>query len=313
MRKRDRDSWTKFNNWSLRDTIRERQHNLAGIGSWNTTGVTDMSELFFFADTINEPLHWDTSNVTTMRGMFRRCKAFNQPLAFDTSKVTDMAHMFQWARAFDQPLAFNTSKVTDMTSMFEGSSAFNQPIAFDTRRVEKARRMFYGATAFAQVVEFDGVSDTKDILTGSQGSMRPFGDKLMAADVPYADGDMNELVVPRRYTHGTDGKAFDGAVCPICRERAAVWGTQCGHIFCGECIAAWILQEEDKNMFTAHTEPKCPACNARFDPQQLTQVLYFGSTRRGFYMNKALAHIRAGSEAHYDRARHYARQADRIR
>ena len=314
------EKWMKFDNATLRERIRERRGNLRGIGSWNTTGVTDMSELFFFGDTINEPLHWDTSNVTTMRGMFRRCKAFNQPLAFDTSNVTDMAHMFQWCRALNQPIAFDTRNVTDMTSMFEACSSFNQPLAFDTRSVETADRMFYDATAFAQVVAFDSISDEdaagSDMFTGSQGSLRPLGSlgaRLNAADVPYVDNDMNELVVPQRYTHGQDGTALTDAVCRLCSDRAAVWGTPCGHIYCGACLTAWISTEQEKNRFTAHTEPRCPTCRTRFDPQRLTQVLYFGSARRGFYMRKALAHVRAGGEAHYDRARHYARAADRAR
>lgn len=333
------EKWMKFDNATLRERIRERRGNLRGIGSWNTTGVTDMSELFFFGDTINEPLHWDTSNVTTMRGMFRKCTAFNQPLAFDTRKVTDMSHMFRWCWAFNQPIAFDTSSVetmthmfagarrfnqplefdtrnvTDMSSMFREASAFNQPITFDTTNVKDASRMFYNATSFAQVVAFDNTDDVSDMLTGS-------GTSLSAADVPRFSKEGEELAVPRRYTHGADGNEFDDddAVCQICSERAAVWGLPCGHMYCGACITEWTLKESETNTQPegependAHTQPRCPKCRARFDPQKLTQVLYFGSARRGFYMRKALAHVRAGGEAHYDRARHYARAADRAR
>ena len=37
----------------------------------------------------NQPLSFDTSSVTDMSYMFYYASAFNQPLSFDTSSVTD--------------------------------------------------------------------------------------------------------------------------------------------------------------------------------------------------------------------------------
>ena len=72
--------------------------------------------------------YWDTSLVTNMSGMFFGAETFNQPLEWDTSSVTDMSQMFEGAEAFNQPLKFNTSKVTDMSFMFSGAIAFNQSL-----------------------------------------------------------------------------------------------------------------------------------------------------------------------------------------
>jgi hypothetical protein len=262
----------------------------------------------------------------TMSNMLSGADSFNQPLEFsDTGNVKDMSGMFAWCKSFNQPLAFDTRSVELMTSMFKRCSKFNQPIAFDTTNVRDARQMFYGATSFAQVVAFDGISDEwadeSEMFTGSKGSLRSLGGTLKAADVQRVAKDGTDLPVPRRYTHGQDGTEFDDdAVCQLCSERAAVWGTPCGHIYCGACMADWVSterqtnkQRDDEPEDDSYTKPRCPTCRAPFDPDKLMQVLYFGSTRRTFYLRKALAHLRVGGAEHCDRARHHARTADRGR
>ena len=66
------------------------------IGDWNTSEVTDMSNLFMNRSGFNEDVgEWDTFNVNNMGGMFRNAKSFNQPIGeWDTSKVTTMKGMF---------------------------------------------------------------------------------------------------------------------------------------------------------------------------------------------------------------------------
>ena len=52
------------------------------IGAWETSQVTDMSEMFDNADAFNQDIGaWDTSQVTNMREMFRHAYAFNQDLS----------------------------------------------------------------------------------------------------------------------------------------------------------------------------------------------------------------------------------------
>jgi len=49
------------------------------ISTWETGGVTDMSELFEDASSFNEDISaWDTSGVTTMVEMFQDASSFNQ-------------------------------------------------------------------------------------------------------------------------------------------------------------------------------------------------------------------------------------------
>ena len=64
----------------------------------DTSNVTDMSYMFSFAESFNQPIeNWDTSNVTDMSCMFSGAYSFNQPIGnWNTSKVTDMSHMFSF-------------------------------------------------------------------------------------------------------------------------------------------------------------------------------------------------------------------------
>ena len=90
-----------------------------------------MTGVFYRASKFNQSINnWDTSNVTNMSEMFDGASSFNQPLNdWDTSNVTDMSEMFSGASSFDQPLNdWNTSNVTDMNAMFYGAWSFNQPL-----------------------------------------------------------------------------------------------------------------------------------------------------------------------------------------
>ncbi|MBQ9243348.1 MAG: BspA family leucine-rich repeat surface protein, partial [Proteobacteria bacterium] len=126
------------------------------LNHWDTSNVTDMSYIFYDAQTYNYPVNdWDTSNVTDMSHMFDGAKAFNQPINnWDTSNVTDMSWMFYDAASFNQPINnWDTSNVTYMSGMFEGASTFNQPINnWDTSNVTHMFDMFRGASAFNQTI-----------------------------------------------------------------------------------------------------------------------------------------------------------------
>ena len=53
--------------------------------------------MFLAAGSFNQPLNdWNTSNVTDISEMFADAESFNQPLDnWDTSNVTDMCDMFE--------------------------------------------------------------------------------------------------------------------------------------------------------------------------------------------------------------------------
>ena len=90
------------------------------VVNYDTSNITDMSNLFNEFKYNIDISHWNTAKVTNMSHMFYKARNFNSPLeSWNTSKVTNMSYMFYEARAFNQPLnSWNTSNVTKMNGMF---------------------------------------------------------------------------------------------------------------------------------------------------------------------------------------------------
>ena len=124
------------------------------ISGWNTGSVTDMSEMFYNAYLFNKPLaNWNTSNVTNMNTMFMAAKKFNQPLTnWNTANVTNMSYMFYAAVEFNQPLNhFKTDNVTTMEQMLKNAVKFNQPLDnWNTSKITNMAEMFWMANSFNQ-------------------------------------------------------------------------------------------------------------------------------------------------------------------
>jgi len=120
----------------------------------NLTNVTDMTEMFRGATSLNQDISgWNVSNVTNMTSTFSGASSFNQSLdSWDVSSVTDMTSMFASAIVFDGQIgAWDVSNVTEMDRMFETARDFNQNIGgWDVSQVIDMTRMFRSANSFNQ-------------------------------------------------------------------------------------------------------------------------------------------------------------------
>ena len=98
---------TVVNNWCDSNTRAQTETDYGHISNWDTSGVTNMSNLFKDKTSFNDDISgWNTSNVTNMYSMFRDAETFNQDISI-----------------------WNTSSVTNMTSMFDGATSFNQDLS----------------------------------------------------------------------------------------------------------------------------------------------------------------------------------------
>ena len=107
--------------------------NDSNIVSWNTSHVTDMSGMFAYSTSFNQPIgNWDVSNVTNIGSMFEN-SIFNQPLNnWNVSNVTQMTGLFSMNLNFNQPLdSWNVSNVPwyNMSQMFFFAMSFNQDLS----------------------------------------------------------------------------------------------------------------------------------------------------------------------------------------
>ena len=124
------------------------------ISTWDTSEVTDFSELFRNLSTFNEDLsHWDVSNATDMSYMFNTCNSFNQDIGdWDVSNVKNMKGVLYNGAAFNQNLnKWNTYNVTNMSAMFYGCSNFDHPLNdWQTDNVTDMSVIFTYASSFNQ-------------------------------------------------------------------------------------------------------------------------------------------------------------------
>ncbi|MEC8672007.1 MAG: BspA family leucine-rich repeat surface protein, partial [Candidatus Thermoplasmatota archaeon] len=136
------------------------------ISIWDTSLITDMSELFYDQWSFNYDIsEWDTSSVTNMSLMFHYAEDFNQDISnWDVSSVNDMSYMFEIARSFNQDISnWNVSSVTTMKGMFAYTD-FNHDISdWDVSNVVDMRSMFFSADNFNQDISDWDVSNVVDM------------------------------------------------------------------------------------------------------------------------------------------------------
>jgi surface protein len=91
------------------------------INNWNTSAITNMSFMFYFASSFNQNINsWNTTNVSNMSGMFNFASTFNQDIGdWNTAAAINMSSMFSSATSFNQDIgSWNTSAVTNMSGLF---------------------------------------------------------------------------------------------------------------------------------------------------------------------------------------------------
>ena len=173
-------------NKSIREAVRLWRHDQAQatekynyISKWDTSQVTDMSELFMNCKSFNENIsEWDVSNVTNMSYMFCYMSTFNQDVSgWDVSKVTNMSGMFYYASSFNQDVSgWDVSNVKDMSYMFCNAASFNQDVSrWDVSNVKNMSGMFNKASAFEQNLsewEVSHATDVSDMFSGAKALVR---------------------------------------------------------------------------------------------------------------------------------------------
>ena len=157
------DLQTAINAWIADETSTTATYG--DINTWNTSLITDMSDLFRNKTSFNgNIINWDVSNVTDMHRMFSGAHSFDQAIDnWDTSKVTNMYYMFRDARSFNQDINnWNVSTVTTMWAMFGGAYNFNQSLnSWDVSNVINMGYLFYNALKFNGIIRDWNVSNVK--------------------------------------------------------------------------------------------------------------------------------------------------------
>lgn len=143
--------------WSelVRDYVDDRYPHLQGVLSANSSGVTNMTNMFSYCDDLKTVPLFDTSSVTTMQGMFQWCTSLEQVPLYDTSNVTDTAWMFLNCHSLVTVPPLNTSKVTYTAGMFLHSVKLQKVPLFDMSHVTDMHEMFAECYSLSEVPLFD--------------------------------------------------------------------------------------------------------------------------------------------------------------
>ena len=96
--------------------------------AWDVSAVTDMSFLFRYASSFDQPLNtWDVGAVAKMNGMFAFASSFNQDISnWHVENVDDMKNMLKSASSYNQdlcPWGFRLDPLTLVTDMFANANA----------------------------------------------------------------------------------------------------------------------------------------------------------------------------------------------
>jgi len=191
--------WVNNSRWSI------SRHNLGKISEWDTSNITDMSNLFYRTSFNDDISQWNVSNVTNMDNMFNVAPKFNQPIGdWNVSKVTSMVDMFRSAINFNQPIGgWNVSNVIDMHGMLANVKAFNQPIGgWKVQNVINMGTMFAGTEVFNQHIGDWNVSNVINM-----GSMFQYA---KAFNQPIDDWNVSN--VTSMYAMFANTEAFDQAI-----------------------------------------------------------------------------------------------------
>jgi len=169
------------------------------IGDWDTSRVTDMTELFFDSPNFNDDIsHWDVSNVTNMQDMFYFAQAFNSDISeWNTSNVTNMKGMFGGAWSFNIDISnWDVSHVENMYAMFMNSKSFNEDLSkWEFGSVTDMRRMFHSASKYNQPICIDPHNKlTSDMFIGSNGKFAKF-----PQCVPFDNDSIRRAVVKKQF------------------------------------------------------------------------------------------------------------------
>ena len=121
----------------------------------DTASATNMSKMFYNCRSLVSVPLFDTSSVTSMVYMFYNCWSLVSVPLFNTHSVTSMTYMFQYCYSLVSVPLFNTSSVTSMGYMFESCYSLVSVPLFNTHSVTSMIYMFHNCRSLVSVPPFD--------------------------------------------------------------------------------------------------------------------------------------------------------------
>ena len=124
--------------------------------SIDTSSYTNMNQMFYGFESLEEISELDTSNVTSMDSTFYLCYKLKSIPQINTSKVNSMRNTFTFCRKLTEIPELDTSNVTNMYYIFQGCNSLITIPQLDAGKVNTTGSMFYDCWALET---FGGLKD----------------------------------------------------------------------------------------------------------------------------------------------------------
>ena len=141
---------------------------LTTVPLFDASNVNYMPYMFYYCSELTTVPLFDTSNVRVMRYMFRYCSRLTTVPQFNTNSVTDMSYMFSDCSRLTTVPQFNTNSVTDMSSMFSRCSSLTTVPQFNTSNVNYMSSIFYNCSELTTLGGFTGLKINLDLSSSSK-------------------------------------------------------------------------------------------------------------------------------------------------
>ena len=171
------------------------------LSKLDTSGITNMDDVFIYSLFEGDISQWNTSNVTSMNSMFNETTKFNGDIGnWDVSNVTSMYYMFGYTDNYNQPLNnWNTSNLINMEAMFCGAESFNQDISnWDISNVTSMFKMFANTKVFNQNISkwnLDNIKNCDYILDNTKAFEIKYNNNK---SIPYKTKEIKEWIINNR-------------------------------------------------------------------------------------------------------------------
>ena len=135
---------------------------------FDTSEMTDMSNMFSSCRSLTTVPMFDTANVTNMKSMFESCQSLTTLQLYNTINVTDMGNMFNTCSKLTTVPQFDTANVTNMRAMFTSCSSLTTLPLFNTVNVKNMYGMLSSCTSLTTLRGFTGLKLNLDLSSSSK-------------------------------------------------------------------------------------------------------------------------------------------------
>lgn len=146
-----------------------QQSNLVEVLGANSTGVTNMFNLFYECRNLADVALFDTSSAVNLGYMFCYAAVSTVPV-YDTSNATEMVQMLSNCPNLTTPPALDTSKATSIRGLFAVSAITSvPPLNLSSVTGDGLADLFYKCTALSTIPAItipSGITTINDICCG---------------------------------------------------------------------------------------------------------------------------------------------------